>query len=723
MGGTFRTSSTAVSNYVARFNADGTPDTAFNSNAAALFNASVEDLAVASDGKIVVVGGFTTVAGAGGGCQWVARLNTDGTLDTTFCTNYANALSARGNSVAIRSSDGAIVIGSNSTTPSSYVAMLNSDGTPNSTFNTSLGVTLKQSVYAVGLNSTGMVYAGGASALLGAGTGSVAAINADGTTNGDAGTFNAGFGTQVTSTVYAVGVQSNDKVVVGGGYFASLGSSVARFNTDGTADAAFNTNAAGVDLVSVQDLTIDSSGRIPVVGSFAQRLTRLLATGASDTSFADPGVSDGTAYAVATTTNSKLLLGGSFTTVSRYLGRFYGEAAAGPLTFSSGAFPAATVGSASTLTVTVTNSGAGSATPSAITVAGSGVINAGTGTCSTSSAIAASGTCTVVLTWTPSAAGSLSAASLTIAYPNGATASNAVTLTGTATASGGGGGSSGGSSSEPTPTPSPTPSTTPAVLPPLDPQGSASGLRPGQDAASVGGQAVPVVVAPNGSNTGLDVSSAGWRLSLSARTASGAPAPLGPNGVLRFVRGQGLATEGVGFRPNSPVTLYLFSDAVLLGELTTDASGSFSGTVPLPADVALGAHVAQVNGYTAGGEVRSVSLGVEVVAAATTSTSVGSRVYFPYESAKLTAKAKRTLRSLVAQVPDQASASSVVVGVVRAKGQKPSDRVLAKARAANVSRYLKAAGLPGTVSVTTRSVTVRNVAEARRVLVTVRYTG
>lgn len=232
---------------------------------------------------------------------------------------------------------------------------------------------------------------------------------------------------------------------------------------------------------------------------------------------------------------------------------------------------------------------------------------------------------------------------------------------------------------------------------------------------------MPVVAAPNGQNTGIDVSAAGWRLSLAARTPAGQPAPLGPNGVLRFIPGQRLATEGVGFKPNSPVQLFLFSDATFLGELTTDASGSFSGTVDLPPGISLGAHVAQVNGYTTGNEVRSVSLGIEVVRPATVTTSVGSRVYFPYRSAKLTAKAKRTLRSLAVQVPADATASSVVVGIVQAQNPRRGDRALARTRASNVARYLKAAGLPGTVSIRTRPVKVKNVAEARRVVVTVRF--
>lgn len=717
VGGDFQTSLGAVSGRIARFNSDGTPDTAFNTNTSALLDNSVEDIAIQSDGKIVIVGAFNSVAGTGGGCRYVARLNSTGTVDSSFCTSFANATGARGNSVAIRSTDGAIVIGGNFTTPSSYLAVLNADGSPATTFNTTVGVSLKQPVLAVGLTSAGLIFAGGGTEMLGVGTGAVAAINADGTLTGDAGTFNTAFAASVTGTVRALAVQSDSKVVIGGD-FSSPGRNIARFSANGSADSSFNTNANTVNLGGpVQDLAIDSSGRIPVAGSFSGYFKRLLGTGAIDSSFANPGVGF-TAYAVGVTTDSKILLGGAFTTPGRYLARFLGEAAAGPLTYSSGAFPAATVGSPATLTVTVTNTGPGVATPSAITSAGTGVSVTG-GTCAVGTGIAASGTCTVTLSWTPVAAGTLSDGLLTISYPGGAAAANEVALTGTATASGGSGGgsSSGGSTPDPSPTPTPT-----ASLPSLGAEAAPGGLAPGADRVTVGGAPVPVVVAPNAPNTGLDVTGPGWRLSLAARTATGQPAPLGPNGVLRFVRGQGLAAEGVGFKPNSPVQLFLFSDATLLGELTTDTAGSFSGSVALPSDVAIGAHVAQVNGYTTGDEVRSVSLGVEVVESATEASSVGSRIYFPYRSARLTSKAKRTLTSLAAQVPAQSRASSVVLGIVQAQSPKPGDRALARARAMNVARYLTAAGLPGTVSIRTQPVKVKNVAEARRVVVTVRYT-
>ena len=135
----------------------------------------------------------------------------------------------------------------------------------------------------------------------------------------------------------------------------------------------------------------------------------------------------------------------------------------GALTFSSGAFASTTVGASTSLTVTVRNTGNATATPSAIAITGTGVSRTG-GTCAVSAAIAADNTCTVLLHWTPSAAGTLADGSLTITYPNGATAANALTLTGTASSpssGGGGGGSSPDASSTPTvskPVSSPTPS-------------------------------------------------------------------------------------------------------------------------------------------------------------------------------------------------------------------------------------------------------------------------
>ena len=105
-------------------------------------------------------------------------------------------------------------------------------------------------------------------------------------------------------------------------------------------------------------------------------------------------------------------------------------ALAGPLTFSSGAFPDGNVGVPSPLTVTVTNTGTAAAVPSSIVATGPGVATAAGGTCAVGTPIAVNGTCTQKLTWTPAAAGALQDADLVIAYPGGDKPSNNLVLTG-----------------------------------------------------------------------------------------------------------------------------------------------------------------------------------------------------------------------------------------------------------------------------------------------------
>ncbi|HEY1171988.1 MAG TPA: immunoglobulin domain-containing protein [Verrucomicrobiae bacterium] len=67
---------------IARLNADGTVDTTFN--AVLDSYANVHDMVIQSDDKIVIVGHFVTVNGTTR--QRVARLNADGTTDTSFGT-------------------------------------------------------------------------------------------------------------------------------------------------------------------------------------------------------------------------------------------------------------------------------------------------------------------------------------------------------------------------------------------------------------------------------------------------------------------------------------------------------------------------------------------------------------------------------------------------------------------------------------------------------------
>ena len=127
-------------------------------------------------------------------------------------------------------------------------------------------------------------------------------------------------------------------------------------------------------------------------------------------------------------------------------------------------------------------------------------------------------------------------------------------------------------------------------------------------------QSGPPVVVPLAGRDGKVVRAPGWSVELQGVEESGRAAPLNAAGNLEVVRGLGLATSGRGFAPNSPVAVYLFSDPRTLGALTTDAQGAFAGTVPVPADVPVGVHTAQVSGFTPSGDRLIVSLGIEVAA-------------------------------------------------------------------------------------------------------------
>jgi uncharacterized delta-60 repeat protein len=139
IGGFFTTVNGVVRNGLARLTSTGTLDTTFL-NALAGPNSPTLDIVIQPDGKILIVGDFTTVNGSAVG--HVARLNTDGSLDTTFGTGLAGAdLNVFAVGLA---ADGKIYIGGFFTsfngvamTPLGF-ARLNADGTLDTSLPTGL---------------------------------------------------------------------------------------------------------------------------------------------------------------------------------------------------------------------------------------------------------------------------------------------------------------------------------------------------------------------------------------------------------------------------------------------------------------------------------------------------------------------------------------------------------------------------------------------------------
>ena len=134
IGGKFTTYNNVARQKLARLNANGSLDTTFNPGGVGP-NSDVTSIALTpSGGKIVIGGSFTNYNTTGAAAQ-VARLNSDGTQDLTFDTSPgANAI-VRG--VAVQP-DGKVIIGGDFSSYASVarggIARLNTNGALDTTF-------------------------------------------------------------------------------------------------------------------------------------------------------------------------------------------------------------------------------------------------------------------------------------------------------------------------------------------------------------------------------------------------------------------------------------------------------------------------------------------------------------------------------------------------------------------------------------------------------------
>lgn len=245
----------------------------------------VTDVVVQSDGKVVVVG-FTS-NGTNNDFA-VARLNLDGSLDTSFGTGGKVLIAVgsgddRANSVAIQTDGRIVVAGSanNGTNDDFAVVRLNANGTLDTSFDMD----------------------GRATVAVGAGL----------------------------DQANGVAVQSDGKIVVAG--TSNNGTNddfaVVRLNANGGLDTSFDadgraTITVGAGLDQASDVAIQSDGRIVVVGTSSNGVTndfaavRLNSTGSLDTTFdgdgkatVDVAAGNDTGTRVALQSDGKIVIGGT----------------------------------------------------------------------------------------------------------------------------------------------------------------------------------------------------------------------------------------------------------------------------------------------------------------------------------------------------------------------------------------------------------------------------
>ena len=256
------------------FNYDGTVDTTFNTGTGlnSFFYGGGIKLAELSDGRVVVVGQFTTYNGVSR--NRIVMLMPDGSIDPTF--NQGAGFSGSFNymnSVAVDSLDRIYVVGGctiyNGTTINRICRLL-PDGTLDTSF--VIGAGLNNSASAVAIDSADNVYVGGQfTSYKGTAINRFVKI----LSNGDIDTsFNIGTG--FNNNVNNIYITPDNKVICSGIFTSYNSISIQRFfrlNTDGTIDTAFDVGVGSSH--ETRSLSILNDGNYLVSFAWTPSLTGL----------------------------------------------------------------------------------------------------------------------------------------------------------------------------------------------------------------------------------------------------------------------------------------------------------------------------------------------------------------------------------------------------------------------------------------------------------------
>lgn len=284
VAGSFYTLQGSAQNRIVRLNTDGSIDTTFNVGTG--FDSTVYKIELQSDGKIVAVGVFNFFNGSPK--SYIIRLNTDGSIDSTL--DVGNGFDGLLFGLAIQN-DGKILVSGFYTNfqnaTQRYLIRLNSNGSKDASFN--IGSGFDNSVSQIVVQNDGKILVGGVYTIFNGNTqNNLVRLNSDGSKDT---TFNIGTG--FNYIVNSIQIQTDSKILVGGSFSTFQGVSqkyLVRLNPDGSKDPTFDIGTGFDD--NVNSLFLQSNGQVLVGGSFStykgisqKKLIRLNSNGLKDTSF------------------------------------------------------------------------------------------------------------------------------------------------------------------------------------------------------------------------------------------------------------------------------------------------------------------------------------------------------------------------------------------------------------------------------------------------------
>ena len=314
VGGDFTLYGITSCNYIARLNTDGSYDSTFSIGTG--FNDSVRTLAVQNDGKILIGGDFTTYQGIT--YNYLIRLNSTGSVDNTFSLGTGPDDNVN---VIVLQTDQKILIGglfidydSNVT---GKIARLTSAGFYDTSFDTGF-LGFNNTVYTIALQTDGSMYVGGDFTDYDSVTSSkIIKLNSDGS-------IDASFdiGTGFNNSVYYIRILNNLNILVTGDF--TLYKTVPN---NRIIELTYNGSIGSVSYgsgfnSSVRKSVVELSGNYLIGGDFTtynssntNYITRLNSNGTISTNYPFPTTTfNGSIYDMYVENASNYLVGGNFTT-------------------------------------------------------------------------------------------------------------------------------------------------------------------------------------------------------------------------------------------------------------------------------------------------------------------------------------------------------------------------------------------------------------------------
>jgi hypothetical protein len=270
-GGFTSTSAGTMSDRIARFNMDGTPDTAWNTTVGAMIKSQVNSLVVEANGDLLVAGNHQLLAND----ELVVRVQSDGTTDSAYTSVTGDSSSKNRSVIAAAPATTSVFVASSQ----GHIVLVDEMGTPEWSFSDpNQGQQNWFEVEAVVADGSAAAVVVGRDSFTKPFVGRVTSAGLDSVFATKLGTFPTSSASSRVSTIVAHTRNGQAGYVLGGTFTSFDGvsvSGIARVNTDGTPDTVFNTNIAALDMqpftngnpVAISGLGVQSDGSVIVASA------------------------------------------------------------------------------------------------------------------------------------------------------------------------------------------------------------------------------------------------------------------------------------------------------------------------------------------------------------------------------------------------------------------------------------------------------------------------